>query len=152
MGAGGCRLPLVGIVLLARGVGVAKPESVPRGRVEVVLRGVGSITFVRLGRGDEGSEGGSWAGRGVSDIVYCYLPSLVVFVDGNDARRTGAVVCCLLLPRLWSASGPWGGEGIDALLVGTRLAQAAFDWLAGESVIVGGAVKLVWAMLKLYIE
>ena len=58
-------------IVLARGVGVAKPESVPRGSVDVVLSGVGSMTFVRLGRGDEGSDGGSWAGRGVSDIVCC---------------------------------------------------------------------------------
>ena len=51
--------------MLARGVGVARPESVLRGSVEGCVRGVGSITFVRLGSGLEGSEGGSWSGAGV---------------------------------------------------------------------------------------
>lgn len=67
MGAGGCRTE----DMLARGVGVAEPESVPRGSVEAWLRGVGSMTFVRLGSGDEGRDGGSWVGRGVSDIAAC---------------------------------------------------------------------------------
>lgn len=54
MGAGGCS----GMV----GVGDAMPEG--------WLRGEGSITFVRFGSGDEGSEGGSWVGAGVSaDIL-----------------------------------------------------------------------------------
>lgn len=64
-----------GAGMAARGVGVAGPESVLRGSVDVVLRGVGSRTLVRLGRGDEGREGGSWAGAGVWDMVFfvCYL-------------------------------------------------------------------------------
>lgn len=45
--------------MLARGVGVAVPESVPRGKVEVVVRGVGSIIRVRLGSGELGRDGGS---------------------------------------------------------------------------------------------
>jgi hypothetical protein len=49
---------------------VAAPESVPRGRVEAWERGVGSMTFVRLGRGDDGRDGGSWIGMGVSDIFF----------------------------------------------------------------------------------
>lgn len=63
----------LGIVVAANGVGVAAPESVPRGSVDAVVRGVGSITFVRLGSGEEGRDGGSWAGRGVSDIVVVVL-------------------------------------------------------------------------------
>ena len=52
------------------------PESrPPRGREEVALRGFGSITFVRLGRGEEGREGGSWvwaAGvEAVSSVIIC---------------------------------------------------------------------------------
>lgn len=64
MGAGGCRTD----DMFARGVGVARPESVPRGRVEGWVRGEGEITFVRLGRGEEGRLGGEWGGKGVSDI------------------------------------------------------------------------------------
>ena len=41
-------------------MGVAVPLSEPLGSVPVV-RGVGSITLVRFGRGEAGSEGGSWA-------------------------------------------------------------------------------------------
>jgi hypothetical protein len=55
----------VGAAMLASGVGVARPESVPRGSVDGCVRGVGSITFVRLGSGLEGSDGGSWSGAGV---------------------------------------------------------------------------------------
>ena len=40
-------------------MGVAVPLSEPLGSVPVVS--VGSITFVRFGRGEAGSEGGSWA-------------------------------------------------------------------------------------------
>lgn len=60
-------------MVAANGVGVAAPESVPRGSVDAVLRGVGSITFVRLGSGEDGREGGSWAGSGVSDIIVVEL-------------------------------------------------------------------------------
>ena len=41
-------------------MGVAVPLSEPLGSVPVV-KGAGSITFVRFGRGEAGSEGGSWA-------------------------------------------------------------------------------------------
>lgn len=51
--------------MLASGVGVARPESVLRGSVDDWSRGVGSMTLVRLGRGLEGREGGSWSGAGV---------------------------------------------------------------------------------------
>lgn len=70
----------IGVTVLARGVGVAAPESEPRGRVVVsegwATKGAGSITFVRLGSGELGSEGGSWVGAGVwvvvsSDILWC---------------------------------------------------------------------------------
>lgn len=55
---------------MARGVGVDVPESETRGNVDGWLRVEGSITFVRFGRGEEGREGGSWVGAGVSaDIV-----------------------------------------------------------------------------------
>lgn len=61
--------------MFASGVGVAVPESVPRGSVDVGLKGVGSITFVRFGRGEFGREGGSCVGAGVwavsSDIACC---------------------------------------------------------------------------------
>lgn len=60
IGAGGCSA-----AMFASGVGVAVPESVPRGSVECWVRGVGSITRVRFGRGEEGREGGSWVGAGV---------------------------------------------------------------------------------------
>jgi hypothetical protein len=74
--AKGCRaamLSWLGRCVAARGVGVAAPESVPRGKVEAWERGVGSMTLVRFGRGDEGREGGSWVGRGVFDIVpFCF--------------------------------------------------------------------------------
>jgi hypothetical protein len=70
IGAGGCRprasdMLVCGMWVLARGVGVEMPESVSRGSVEVLLRGVGSITRVRFGSGELGRDGGSWAGRGV---------------------------------------------------------------------------------------
>jgi hypothetical protein len=48
------------MVDVARGVGVVAPLSEPRGRAEEVPRGVGSMTLVRLGRGEAGREGGSW--------------------------------------------------------------------------------------------
>ena len=58
-----------------RGVGVAVPESSAeaRGSEVVVERGVGSITFVRLGNGEAGSEGGSWVGAGVADMFGEFL-------------------------------------------------------------------------------
>lgn len=60
--------------MFASGVGVAAPESVPRGRVEADVRGEGSITFVRLGRGEEGSEGGSWVvGVAVGSAIVCVM-------------------------------------------------------------------------------
>jgi hypothetical protein len=46
-------------------VGVAAPESMPRGNESGCERGVGSITRVRFGRGEDGREGGSWKGAGV---------------------------------------------------------------------------------------
>jgi hypothetical protein len=55
-----------------RGVGVAVPESSAeaRGSELVVVSGVGSITFVRFGSGEAGSDGGSWVGAGVeADMV-----------------------------------------------------------------------------------
>lgn len=61
-GAGGGRAAMVE---LARGVGVAVPESLVRGSVEGWSSGAGSMTFVRLGRGELGSDGGSWPGAGV---------------------------------------------------------------------------------------
>lgn len=53
------------LCVFASGVGVAVPESVPRGSVDVLERGVGSITFVRFGRGELGRDGASWVGAGV---------------------------------------------------------------------------------------
>lgn len=53
---------------MANGVGVAVPESEPRGRVDVLESGVGSMTLVRFGSGEEGSEGGSWSGAGVEAV------------------------------------------------------------------------------------
>lgn len=38
----------------------------------------GSITFVRFGRGEEGSEGGSWVGAGVADMLG------VVVLEGGE--------------------------------------------------------------------
>lgn len=68
----------LGSVLLARGVGVAVPESLSRawGSVEADVRGEGSMTFVRLGRGEEGSDGGSWvvgvaAGSAIACVGIC---------------------------------------------------------------------------------
>jgi hypothetical protein len=58
IGAGGCSAAMLRCVL-ANGVGVAVPESVPRGRVDACESGEGSITFVRFGRGELGREGGS---------------------------------------------------------------------------------------------
>jgi len=55
-----------------RGVGVAVPESSADacGKDCWFVRGVGSITFVRFGRGEAGREGGSWVGAGVEvDIL-----------------------------------------------------------------------------------
>jgi hypothetical protein len=51
--------------MFASGVGVAAPESVPRGSESLCVRGVGSITRVRFGSGEDGKEGGSWKGAGV---------------------------------------------------------------------------------------
>ena len=112
MGAGGCSA--VGM-LAVRGVGVAEPESMALARVEAWLRGVGSMTFVRLGSGDEGSEGGSWGGRGVSDIA-C----------GGRLEARGVV--------------SRGGERAmdpDAFFGGvaaTRARARLIGWLAGERV------------------
>ena len=58
MGAGGCKP--VDMFVLASGVGVEMPESEFRGRVEACVSGVGSMNFVRFGKGEEGREGGSW--------------------------------------------------------------------------------------------
>lgn len=74
IGAGGCKA-----AMFASGVGVAAPESIPRGRVDVWESGVGSMTLVRLGSGELGSEGGSWVGSGVAvssalDIVVVVSP------------------------------------------------------------------------------
>jgi hypothetical protein len=69
VGCSAAMLSWLGRCEAAKGVGVAAPESVPRGRVEAWERGVGSMTFVRLGRGDDGRDGGSWIGMGVSDIL-----------------------------------------------------------------------------------
>jgi hypothetical protein len=49
IGAGGCSAAMS--IALVSGVGVAVPEA--------VVRGEGSITFVRFGSGEDGSEGGS---------------------------------------------------------------------------------------------
>ena len=76
MGAGGCRTD----DMFARGVGVASPESVPRGRVVGWVRGEGEITFVRLGRGEEGRLGGEWGGKGVSDIELVLSVVVVVLL------------------------------------------------------------------------
>lgn len=54
-----------GAAILASGVGVASPESVLCGRVDVSLSGVGSMTLVRFGSGELGIDGGSWARAGV---------------------------------------------------------------------------------------
>lgn len=72
IGAGACREAM--FAMLARGVGVDVPASSPRGSVETLESGVGSITFVRFGRGEEGREGGSWVGWGVdmSSLVDCW--------------------------------------------------------------------------------
>lgn len=59
-------------VVLASGVGVAVPESAPRGSVEADVRGEGSMIFVRLGSGDEGREGGSWVvGVAAGSAIVC---------------------------------------------------------------------------------
>lgn len=59
-------------MVFASGVGVAVPESVPRGSVEADVRGEGSIIFVRLGRGEEGREGGSWVvGVAAGSAIVC---------------------------------------------------------------------------------
>lgn len=76
--------------MLARGVGVAAPESVPRGRFDVCWKGVGSMTFVRLGRGEDGREGGSWTGAGVVmssvDIVGCDVCADVELMAGEGGE------------------------------------------------------------------
>ena len=55
------------------------PGSEARGRVEGWLSEEGSITFVRFGRGEEGSEGGSWVGAGVA-----YMLGVVVLEGGES--------------------------------------------------------------------
>lgn len=76
IGAGGCRAAMC--AALANGVGVAVPESSPRGSVEACVRGEGSIILVRFGSGELGRDGGSW-GSGVAaasaDIVRCMQES-----------------------------------------------------------------------------
>jgi hypothetical protein len=57
IGAGGCRDAMS--IALESGVGVAV--------LEVLFSGDGSITLVRLGRGELGREGGSWDTDGVAD-------------------------------------------------------------------------------------
>jgi hypothetical protein len=53
--------------MAARGVGVAVPESVPRGSILGCSKGVGEMIFVRFGRGEDGREGGSCVkGAGVA--------------------------------------------------------------------------------------
>ena len=61
-------------------MGVAVPLSEPLGSVPVV-KGVGSITFVRFGRGEAGSEGGSWATAAGVEAV----PPVVLMAE-VDAR------------------------------------------------------------------
>jgi hypothetical protein len=75
MGAGGCSAAIfVALARLlcafAKGVGVAVPESVPRWRVDAWESGEGSITFVRLGSGEFGRDGGSCAGAGVDVDIF----------------------------------------------------------------------------------
>lgn len=81
----------------ASGVGVAVPELVVRGRVVAWLRAAGSMILVRLGRGELGREGGSWAGAGVlasSDIV------LGVVVGGEEeVQRWGSADATRRVPR-----------------------------------------------------
>lgn len=108
MGAGGCRTE----DMLARGVGVAEPESVPRGSVEAWLRGVGSMTFVRLGSGDEGRDGGSWGGRGVSDIAGCAR------IETHDVVWRGG-------EQVMDSDAFFGGVAGDAC-------KGACHWLVGE--------------------
>jgi len=62
-------------------VGVAVPLSEPLGSVPVA-RSVGSITFVRFGRGEEGSEGGSWATAAGVEAV----PMVVLSMTEVDAK------------------------------------------------------------------
>lgn len=92
-GAGGCSADMAE---LASGVGVAAPLSVVRGRVEVGSSGAGSITFVRLGRGDAGRDGGSWVGAGV-------LASVDML-----GERCGCVCVCF-----GGRSGAWWGDAIE---------------------------------------
>jgi len=61
-------------------VGVAVPLSEPLGSVPVVS--VGSITFVRFGRGEAGSEGGSWATAAGVDV-----PMVVLSIMEADAKK-----------------------------------------------------------------
>jgi len=83
MGAGPCRVAMLAalgrcVLVFARGVGVAVPvSSLLRGSVETLERGVGSITFVRFGRGEDGRDGGSWVGWGVD--ISCVVVSRIVW-------------------------------------------------------------------------
>lgn len=52
---------------MASGVGVEVPESVPW-RWALGVGKVSRMTFVRLGSGEEGREGGSWSGAGVEAV------------------------------------------------------------------------------------
>lgn len=61
-------------------MGVAVPLSEPLGSVPVVS--VGSITFVRFGRGEAGSEGGSWATAAGVEAV----PMVVLSMTEVDAK------------------------------------------------------------------
>lgn len=67
MGAGGCKAAMS--IALVSGVGVAVPEA--------VVRGEGSITFVRFGSGEFGSDGGSWVTEGVA------VGSVDIFFKGD---------------------------------------------------------------------
>jgi len=98
-GAGGCSADMAE---LASGVGVAAPLSVVRGRVEVGSSGAGSITFVRLGRGDAGRDGGSWVGAGVLasvDMVGEYL--CVCLVGGQERGWGGANEDATRFAKMW---------------------------------------------------
>lgn len=100
-----------GAYVLARGVGVAAPESVPRGSGADGLKGVGSMTLVRLGKGELGSEGGSWMCAGVwavsSDMVSGGL------LEWRPFFGLGSTQLCWAVRReaVWMCV-------VDALLVG----------------------------------
>lgn len=90
--------------VLARGVGVVVPETSERGRAVVWawVKGVGSITRVRFGKGELGSEGGSWMGAGVEvsslDILELWVVGMGIVCTRRKAVKGGGVsrrVACL---------------------------------------------------------